>query len=426
MRFLRSLEARIAPLKRPAAPLAMPDGSQPVALKVAPRIAALSAEEWDACAGGGNPFVSHAFLLALEESGSVGARTGWAPQHLVATDAAGRLLGAVPLYLKGHSYGEYVFDHGWAHAYERAGGRYYPKLLAAVPFTPVPGPRLLVRPGTQAPQVEAALAEGLVALAQRLNLSSVHVNFLPEAQWRRLGEAGFLLRIGQQYHWENRGYSSFDDFLGALNARKRKAIRKERRAVLDAGLRLGALAGEELRPRHWDAFYRFYRNTTDRKWGRSAYLTRDFFDRIGAVLADRIVLVTAERDGRIVAGALNLRGADALYGRNWGCVEEHPFLHFEACYYQAIDYAIRHRLARVEAGAQGEHKIQRGYLPVPTYSAHWIADPAFAAAVADFLERERPAVRAEIAELTAELSPYRKDEGAGGPPAATTSAPADS
>ena len=428
MRFLRSLEALLSERKRTAEGRLdpMPDGKQPITVKAVSAIAELPAAEWDACAGGDNPFVSHAFLSALEESGSVGAAAGWLPQHLAVQGADGRLLGAAPLYVKSHSYGEYVFDHGWAHAYERAGGRYYPKLLCGVPFTPVPGPRLLVRPDraeAEAALAEAALTQAMIALTRRLDLSSAHVNFLPEAQWRRLGEAGFLLRTGLQYHWENRGYRSFEDFLSALSARKRKAIRKERRTVAEAGLAVRALSGAELQPRHWDAFYRFYRNTTGRKWGRSAYLTRDFFDRLGATMADRVVLVTAERDGRIVAGALNLRGGDTLFGRNWGCIEQHPFLHFEACYYQAIDYAIRHGLRRVEAGAQGEHKIQRGYLPVATYSAHWIADPGLRAAVADFLRRERAAVTAEIAALAEELSPYRRDEDRG---TATTSGPAGS
>ena len=386
----------------------MPDGNEPTTLKIVQAIADLPASEWDACAGDENPFVSHAFLLALEESGSACARSGWAPHHL-ALEQGGRLAGVVPLYLKSHSYGEYIFDHGWAHAFERAGGQYYPKLVSAVPFTPVPGPRLLIRPDAS-PEVGATLIAGLVELGLQLDVSSVHVNFVPETQWQELGQAGFLLRMGAQYHWHNRGYGSFDEFLGALNSRKRKAIRKERREVVDAGVQLRALSGEELENQHWDAFYRFYRNTTDRKWGRSAYLTRDFFSRLGQSMADKVVLVIAEAEGKIVAGALNLRGRDALFGRNWGCSERYPFLHFEACYYQAIEYAIQHGLSRVEAGAQGEHKIKRGYLPVPTYSAHWIADRGFRAAVANFLEQERRAELAEIDQLTAELSPFRKTD----------------
>ena len=385
----------------------MPDGTEPTAVKVVPRIADIPAADWDACAGDENPFVSHAFLLALEESGSASARTGWLPQHLCVEGPDGRPAGVVPLYVKSHSQGEYVFDYGWAHAFENAGGRYYPKLLCAVPFTPVPGPRILIRPGAPS-SIEEALVAALIEFARRLDVSSVHVNFLPEGQCARLAAAGFLIRMGQQYHWENQGYADFDGFLEALNSRKRKAIRKERREVGESGIVLRALSGSEIEDRHWDAFYRFYRNTTDRKWGRSAYLTRDFFTRLSATMADKVVLVVAERDGRTVAGALNLRGRDALFGRNWGCSEQHPFLHFEACYYQAIEYAIRHGLRRVEAGAQGQHKIQRGYLPVATYSAHWIADRGFRAAVANFLERERAAEASEIEELTQALSPFKR------------------
>src|SRR5690606_17574370 len=264
-----------------------------------------------------NPFVSHAFLLALEESGSADADAGWLPRHLLVEDAAGTLLGCAPLYVKSHSYGEYVFDHGWADAWERAGGRYYPKLLCGVPFTPVPGPRLLTAPGAQAERIEAALAAGMVEVGRQLGVSSLHVNFLPERQWRLLGELGLLQRTGQQFHWENRGYADFDGFLASLNSRKRKAIRKERREVVEAGVTLRALSGGEIEERHWDAFWRFYRNTSDRKWG-SAYLTREFFSRIGETMADKVVLVVAEANERIVAGALNLRGTDTLYGRNWG------------------------------------------------------------------------------------------------------------
>lgn len=390
----------------------MADGDGAITARVLKDIHEVPAEEWDACAGTANPFLSHAFLSALEDSGSVGADTGWLPQHLVVEDPQGGIAAAAPLYLKGHSYGEYVFDHGWAHAYERAGGNYYPKLLCAVPFTPVPGPRLLVRPGPSADSARAALVAAMLELTRRLEVSSLHVNFLPEEQWRELGDAGFLQRVGQQYHWENRGYATFDDFLAALSSRKRKAIRKERREVAERGVVCRALTGAEIEPVHWDHFYRFYRNTSDRKWG-SAYLNRSFFSLLGERLADRVVLVIAEANGDIVAGALNLRGEDTLYGRNWGCSRRYPFLHFEACYYQAIDYAIRHGLSRVEAGAQGQHKIQRGYLPVPTYSAHWIADAAFRRAVADYLEREREAVGEDIEDL-AELSPFRKSDPSAG------------
>lgn len=390
----------------------MPDSAQEITIRTVEGLAEVPAAAWDTCAGPDNPFVSHAFLLALEESGSADADAGWLPRHLLVEDAAGTLLGCAPLYVKSHSYGEYVFDHGWADAWERAGGRYYPKLLCGVPFTPVPGPRLLTAPGAQAERIEAALAAGMVEVGRQLRVSSLHVNFLPERQWRLLGELGLLQRTGQQFHWENRGYADFDGFLASLNSRKRKAIRKERREVVEAGVTLRALSGGEIEERHWDAFWRFYRNTSDRKWG-SAYLTREFFSRIGETMADKVVLVVAEANERIVAGALNLRGTDTLYGRNWGCSAHYPFLHFEACYYQAIDYAIRHGLKRVEAGAQGQHKIQRGYLPVTTYSAHWIADPRFRRAVADYLEREREAVAEGIEELT-EFSPFRKEDGPAG------------
>jgi uncharacterized protein len=384
----------------------MPDGREPMQIRTVESIAAIPAAAWDACAGDDNPFVGHAFLKALEDSRSVGPRTGWMPRHVVVEDGGGALLAAAPMYVKGHSNGEYVFDHGWAQAFERAGGRYYPKLQVAVPFTPVPGPRLLARPGTAADDARAALIHGLVEIAKRTGVSSLHVTFPHERDARALGEAGLMLRLGVQYHWANKGYGSFEDFLGDLSSRKRKAIRKERREALANDLTIRALSGSDLKPRHWDAFFAFYMDTGDRKWGRP-YLTRAFFDCIGATMADRVVLMLAEQDGRPVAGALNLRGREALYGRNWGCLGEFKFLHFETCYYQAIEYAIAHGLARVEAGAQGEHKIQRGYLPVPTWSAHWIADPAFAAAVEDFLKRERPAVEGEIRAL-AEYSPFRQ------------------
>lgn len=376
-------------------------------IRVVGAIAEIDAADWDACAGDDNPFLSHAFLSALEDSGSAAPDAGWVPHHVVVENAEGRPQGVAPLYLKGHSYGEYVFDHGWAHAWERAGGRYYPKLLCAVPFTPVTGPRLLVRGNADAEWTRDALIAGMLELARSSGVSSLHVNFPTHAEWKRLGEAGFLERTNQQYHWENRGYTTFDDFLADLSSRKRKNIRKERQQVRDAGVRLIALEGDDLRPRHWDTFYRFYRNTTDRKWGWD-YLSREFFELLHERARDHVVLVIAEHDGEPVAGALNLRGRDTLYGRNWGCIERFRFLHFEACYYQAIEYAITRGLSRVEAGAQGQHKIQRGYLPVTTYSAHWIADPHFRNAVADFLRREREAVDEEI-EFLMDLSPFRKD-----------------
>ena len=386
----------------------MPDGREPMQIRTVETIAAIPAAAWDACAGDDNPFVGHAFLNALEESRSVGARTGWMSRHVVVEDGAGALLAAAPMYVKGHSNGEYVFDHGWAQAFERAGGRYYPKLQVSVPFTPVPGPRLLVRPGSAAADAQAALIHGLVEIARRTGVSSLHITFPHESDAQRLGDAGLMLRLGCQFHWTNKGYGSFEDFLADLSSRKRKAIRKERREALADGLTIRALGGDDIKPQHWDAFFAFYMDTGGRKWGRP-YLTRAFFDCIGATMADRVVLMLAEQDGRPVAGALNLRGREALYGRNWGCLGDFRFLHFETCYYQAIEYAIAHKLARVEAGAQGEHKIQRGYLPVPTWSAHWIRDPAFAAAVEDFLKRERPAVEAEL-RMLAEYSPFRQTQ----------------
>ena len=382
------------------------DGGDKFTLRVVDRLSAVDAAQWDACAGADNPFVGYGFLSALEDSASASVQTGWLPQHLVLEDAAGRLIGAVPMYLKSHSWGEYVFDQSWAQAYERAGGDYYPKLQAAVPFTPVPGPRLLVHPAAPAETAEL-LVGGMVEVARRHKVSSLHMTFCDQPTWERLGHAGFLQRLGQQFHWTNRGYSSFEDFLSELNSRKRKAIRKERKAATEGGISVRALVGSEITARHWDAFHRFYLSTVDRKWG-GAYLTREFFELLPERLGDRIVLVVAERDGRPIGGALNLRGSDTLYGRNWGADGDYPFLHFEACYYQAIDFAIAHGLKRVEAGAQGQHKIQRGYLPVETYSAHWIADRGLRQAIDHYLERERPAVRAEMAEL-ATLSPFRNE-----------------
>jgi predicted N-acyltransferase len=386
----------------------MPDGGGPARIRVLESLAEVPAAAWDACAGADNPFLSHAFLEALEASGSATAKTGWLPQHVLVEDADGRLLAAAPLYLKSHSQGEYVFDHGWAQAYERAGGSYYPKLQAAVPFTPVTGPRLLVCPDAP-PDTADTLTAALVEVARVHKVSSLHVTFPTREDWERLGAAGFLQRSGQQYHWENRGYATFEDFLAALNSRKRKQIRRERRDALAGGLEIETLTGSALEPRQWDAFYRFYRATTDHRWG-GAYLTRAFFDLLHQRLADRVVLVMAREGKRYVAGALNLLGSDTLYGRNWGTIGDYPFLHFEVCYYRALDFAIERGLARVEAGAQGTHKIQRGYLPTPTYSAHWVRDRGFARAIENFLEREREAVAAEMDELTQELSPFRCEE----------------
>jgi predicted N-acyltransferase len=389
----------------------MPDGREPATIRSLHAIDEIAPAVWDACAGDGNPFVSHAFLRALEDSKSIGPRTGWQPHHVVLEDAGGDVLAVAPLYAKTHSQGEYVFDHGWAQAYEQAGGRYYPKLQVAVPFTPVPGPRLLVRPNADGPQLRAALIGGLVEIARRAGVSSLHVTFASDEDTQALESAGLMLRLGCQYHWTNQGYETFDDFLGALASRKRKQMRRERRDAAAGGVILRTLEGADIKAAHWDAFFAFYMDTGGRKWGRP-YLTRNFFHRLGETMADNCVLILAEKDGTYVAGALNLRGRDAIYGRHWGCLGEYKFLHFEACYYQAIDYAIRNKLARVEAGAQGEHKIQRGYLPTPTWSAHWIADSGFAAAVKDFLRRERAAMEQEIAGLS-QFSPFRKDDEGG-------------
>lgn len=375
--------------------------------RVVDRLDKIPAAAWDACAGADNPFVSHAFLNALEVSGSVGRGTGWLPQHIVLEDARGDLLAAAPLYVKGHSQGEYVFDHGWAEAYERAGGRYYPKLQSAVPFSPVPGPRLLVRPGANATTIRHALIGALSSTIEQSGLSSLHITFCTGDEAAALAAQGYLHRIGCQYHWTNAGYSGFDDFLTTMSSRKRKAIRKERSSVVAQGLDIRTLSGDDLTQTHWDAFFNFYMDTGGRKWGRP-YLTRAFFEAIHGTMRDKIVLVMAFRDGQPIAGALNLRGTDALFGRNWGCVEDVPYLHFECCYYRAIDYAIEQGLARVEAGAQGEHKIQRGYLPVETHSAHWIVDANFRDAVADYLDRERRVLRNEMQELGT-LSPFRRE-----------------
>ncbi len=389
----------------------MPDGREPTTVNVLGSISEVQATEWDALAGPDNPFLSHGFLAALEDSGSAGADAGWLPRHLGIRDDAGRLMAAAPLYLKSHSYGEYVFDWGWAEAYERAGGRYYPKLLSAVPFTPVTGPRLLVRgdlPEAFRGELADALAAGMVQLGERLGVSSLHVTFPTEAEWQRLGKRGLLLRTAQQFHWQNRGYGRFDDFLGDLTSRKRKAIKKERNAVARHGLDIRALTGNDITESHWDAFFGFYLDTSDKKWG-SSYLNREFFSLLGERCGPSIVLVFVEDAGRPVAGALNMVGGDTLYGRNWGCRADYKFLHFEACYYQAIDYAIEHGLKWVEAGAQGPHKVQRGYLPKRTYSAHWIADPGLRAAVERFLEDERRAIEREMKVLSAQ-SPFRRPD----------------
>jgi predicted N-acyltransferase len=406
-------------------------------IRIAQSLADVPADAWNACAGGPgtsaikakdevkltseensspdlctqgqlpNPFVSHEFLSSLEASGSVGDRTGWLPRHVLVDDKGGRLLGAMPCYAKTHSRGEYVFDHGWAEAFERAGGDYYPKLQVAVPFSPVTGPRLLIRPGPTADAMRGALADALVDLTTTNELSSAHVSFLTETEWRALGKRNFLQRTDQQFHWENAGYASFDDFLAALASRKRKTIRRERKEALSAGVEVRWLTGSDLTEAVWDAFFAFYMETGSRKWGRP-YLTREFFSIVGERMRDRILLVMARRAGRWIAGAINFIGADTLYGRNWGAIEHHPFLHFEVCYYQAIDFAIARGLQRVEAGAQGEHKLARGYLPHTTYSAHFIANPALRRAIADYLARERLYIKAATEELAA-AAPFRKD-----------------
>ena len=386
----------------------MSDSADTITLRVHGAIKEIAPAAWDACAGDNNPTVSHAFLNALEESGSATARAGWAPQHLSFTDRSGRLVGAAPMYLKSHSYGEYVFDWGWADAYERSGGRYYPKLLCAVPFTPVPGPRLLVAPDAPG-ETGSHLIAGMVELARQRKLSSLHINFPETQDFEAFGDAGFLPRIGQQFHWTNDGYRDFDDYLAALNSRKRKAVKKERReALAGGGIEIEMLTGSDLSERAWDAFYRLYLGTTDRKWG-SAYLSRRFFSLIGERMPNNVVLFLARRGKDYIAGAFNLLGRDTIYGRNWGAHREYRFLHFECCYYQAIEFAIQHGLKRVEAGAQGPHKLQRGYLPVPTYSAHWIPDPGFRRAVAAFLAREREMVEQKIEHL-GEFSPFRHED----------------
>jgi predicted N-acyltransferase len=372
-----------------------------VTARVAGGVREVPKDQWDACAGPDNPFVSHDFLSILEESGSVGPDTGWQPLPLLIDGPDGRIAAALPAYAKTHSQGEYVFDHGWADAWQRAGGAYYPKIQIAAPFSPVPGPRLLLRDPDLAPALIAA-AETLV---DRNELSSAHATFVEESQLPLFEAAGWLIREDSQFHWANRGYASFEDFLGELSSRKRKDIRKERAKAVE-GLDILHLTGADLQESHWDIFWRFYQDTGARKWGRP-YLTRAFFSLLGERMADRTLLMLAMRDGRAIAGALNMIGGDTLYGRYWGCLEEVPFLHFELCYYQAIDAAIARGLARVEAGAQGGHKLARGYSPVPTWSAHYIPNPSFRRAIADFIERERMGVQQDRLWLE-ERAPFRK------------------
>jgi predicted N-acyltransferase len=380
------------------------------AVRVARRISEIGREGWDACARNPayleNPFLRFDFLNALEEAGCAVERAGWGPQHLAVEDEEGAVAAVMPLYLKSHSQGEYVFDHAWADAYERAGGRYYPKLLSAAPFTPVTGQRLLVRPDIDPEVAWETLIGGALTLCQKHGISSLHVNFPTEPEWRWMGERGLSLREGQQYHWENRAYADFEAFLGDLSSGRRKTIKRERRDA-QAGVDIECLTGAQIGEAHWDAFFGFYIDTGSRKWGRP-YLTRQFFSLLSERMADEVLLVMASRDGRYIAGALNLIGGDCLYGRHWGCVEDVPFLHFELCYYQAIEWAIGRGLVRVEAGAQGQHKIARGYLPKAVYSAHYIADPMLRGPVGRYLEEERAGVEAEIEWLTEEYSPFRQ------------------
>jgi predicted N-acyltransferase len=389
-----------------------------ITLKVVNAIGEVPADAWDACAnppasaasgdgsmGGYNPFISHDYLSSLELSGSVRNRAGWQPMHLVA-EAGSTVVGVVPCYAKSHSQGEYVFDHGWADAYERAGGDYYPKLQVAVPFTPAQGRRLLVRPGEHADAVRNALADSLADICKRSNASSVHVTFLTEHEWRMLGSRNYLQRTHRQFHWTNEGYASFDAFLTALSSRKRKTIRRERDDALANGITIDWLTGSDLTESVWDTFFEFYMDTGSRKWGRP-YLTRSFYSLVGEKMRDKILLVMAKRNGRYIAGAINFIGSDTLFGRHWGCLEQHAFLHFEVCYYQAMQFAIERKLSRVEAGAGGSHKVTRGYMPTTTYSAHYIADPRLRRAIDDFLSHERVHVQAEIEEY-AEAAPFRK------------------
>jgi len=372
-------------------------------------IAEIDAATWDSCANPPgsdfDPFLSHAFFDALERSGSAVAETGWQPFHLV-LEAESAVVGAMPLYVKSHSRGEYVFDHAWADAWHRAGGRYYPKLQACVPFTPVTGRRLLVPAAPGSGDRRAILAQAAVEMANRLGVSSLHVTFPTESEWMELGEAGFLQRIDQQFHWYNRDYASFEAFLAALSSKKRKNLRRERRDALAEGIEIEWLTGADLREHHWDAFFAFYMDTGSRKWG-SPYLTRAFFSYLSQSLADHVLLILCRRAGRYIAGALNLIGSRTLYGRNWGCIEDHPFLHFEVCYYQAIDFAIARGLSKVEAGAQGGHKVVRGYEPATTYSVHWIADVGLRRAIDRYLTTERRQV-VEDGAWVAEHLPFKR------------------
>jgi len=361
----------------------------------------IAADDWNRLAGQNNPFMQHGFFKAVEESGSAASATGWMPTHFCIKDNKGIPQALMPCYLKSHSQGEYVFDHSWADAYQRAGGNYYPKLQASVPFTPATGPRLL----TQDKELKAALLAGAQSFAQQKNISGLHLTFLEEQDRAACLSAGLLLRTDQQFHWQNRGYGNFDDFLSDLSSRKRKNIRKERKQALSAGLEVEHIKGADITEAHWDAYYEFYLDTGARKWGRP-YLNRECFSLFSTYMPEHILLIMAKREGRYIAGALNFIGGDTLFGRYWGAIEHHPCLHFEICYYQAIDFAIDHGLGTVEAGAQGEHKLARGYVPTPTYSAHWLNNQGFHAAVEDYLRREREAVERDI-EFLSKMTPFK-------------------
>ncbi len=379
--------------------------SQSYTITTLKHISDIAEKDWDGCLQDDHPFVRHAFLKSLEESGSVSARTGWMPYHLVLHEGDD-VVGVAPMYAKGHSQGEYVFDHSWAHAYEQAGGRYYPKLQLSVPFSPVTGPRFLVPDGPEQAERKTLLAAGAKEVAVKLGLSSVHITFLPKEDLKPMEEAGYLIRTGEQFHWINHDYADFDGFLNALSSRKRKAIRKERAEANKQGLEFETITGSNITTEHWDAFYSFYVDTGNRKWG-TPYLNRTFFDLIGPALGTDLILFMVKREGRYIAGALNFKSSDCLYGRYWGCLEDHRFLHFETCYYRAIDYAIDHGIKRVEAGAQGPHKLARGYLPTETYSAHWMQDPGFQDAIADFLVAETRDMESEI-NYQRKYSPFKK------------------
>lgn len=372
----------------------------------------VSAANWDRCANPDsstyNPFVSYDFLSALEQSHSACPDEGWTPYHITLYNETvpETLLGVMPCYLKTHSYGEYVFDHAWADLYMRLGRAYYPKLQCSIPFTPATGPRLLVPPGPQHTSYKRLLALGAAQIVEKLGVSSFHCTFLGEDDYKVMDELQFLSRTGQQFHWHNQGYHTFDDFLDSLSSRKRKTIRKERREAIANDIEIDWVTGSDLKEAHWDHFYRFYMDTTSRKWGQ-AYLTRDFFSLIGETMKDQILLILCRRAGNIIAGALNFIGGDTLFGRNWGAIEDHRFLHFEACYYQAIDFAIQNRLSRVEAGAQGQHKLARGYLPTSTYSTHYIADPDLRKVIARHLEHEKDYIALEN-DVLRKYSPYAK------------------